>query len=142
MFPLSEKALKRERKKLFKFVKKKLEQLLRNFYKFQKLYPNASKEELYLRSLRVVDGVDSEDAEMILDILIEMEKRDHELTLNLREVANSMLLNGLPAELNDIVSANTASPFVYAGTGMPEPKLEETFTDYYQIVESIIPSDI
>lgn len=143
---LSEKELKRERKKLFKLVKGKLKQLLRNFYRFKKVFPNASKEELYLDALKYVGGIDETDAKSVLDLCIESAKRKNE-PINLRRVANTMLLLGLPPEYNSIVKQNTESRFVWdlglgSQTTKPKPKLEETFTSYSQIVESVIPSDV
>lgn len=139
---MSEKHLKRERKKIFKFVTKKTKELLSGYNWYKGLHPDASNDELYLAALLQVSGIPEEEAEIILSLLLELEKRDKSFTLNLQQVAISMIEAGMSPEAKFIVLQNTKSPFVWSGTGEPKPKLEETFTSYDEIVKSIIPSNL
>ena len=127
-----------KRKRIFNFIKEKLHNLLSGFYKCQAISPNSSKEELYLCAL-LSSGVDAEAAAIILETSSENAKK-HGESLNLRTVAQTLILFGMPAEYDSTVKQNTESAFVWGET--PRPKLEKTFTSYYEIIVDIIPDNI
>ncbi|MCY4554175.1 MAG: hypothetical protein OXC79_10920 [Candidatus Poribacteria bacterium] len=135
----SDKTIKRERKKIFKFVTERLKELLSGFHKCQKKFQNSPKEELYRCALMSVVGVDGETAAIVMEYSVKSAKQQCE-SLDLRIVANTLMFFAIPEELNPIIRQNTATVFVYGDA--PEPKLEETFTSYYEIVNSIIPPNI
>ncbi len=132
---LSKRTLKRQRKKIFKFVESKLNQLLSGYYQHKKLHPNASKDEIYLNALLSVDGMIQTEASKILEYALETAEK-HNQPLDLRGLAKCLIVFGMPAEYDAIVEKNTANPF------SNNAKFEETFTSYYQIVESIIPPNL
>lgn len=136
---ISDKLLKRERKKIFKFVTKKLQELLSGFHRCQKVFPTSSKEEVYGCALMYVDGMDTTTAAAVMELSVERAKRQCE-TLDLRIVANTLMFFAMPVEGDAIIKQNTATPFVWGDA--PKPKLEETFTSYYEIVNSVIPPNL
>lgn len=127
-----------KRKRIFNFVKNKLQNLLSSFYKCQAISPNSSKEELYLSAL-LSSGVDAEAAAIILETSSENAKKQGE-SLNLRRVAQTLIFFGMPAEYDSTVKQNTESAFVWGET--PKPKLENTFISYYEIIIETIPENI
>ena len=129
---------KLKRKRIFNFVKKKLQNLLSGFYKCQEISPNSSKEELYLCALKS-SGVDATTAAIILETSSESGKKQGK-SLDLRKVAQTLILFSMPAEYNSIVKQNTESAFVWGET--PKQKMEKTFISYYEIIVDIIPDNI
>ena len=128
-----------KRKRIYKFVKKKLDNLLSSYYRCKEISPYSSKEELYLCALMTFDNdMNAMVAGEILKESLETAERIG-TPFNLRVVAHTLVTFGMPMELDRIVKQNTKSRFV---VGEPEPKSEETFTSYYEIIHKIIPSDI
>lgn len=128
-----------KRRRVYKFVKKKLQNLLSSYYRCKEASPNSSKAELYLCALTSFDrDMDPVVAKEILHKSLETVERQGN-SLNLRVVAHTLIVFGMPMELDHIVKQNTKSPFVW---GESKPKLEDTFTTYYEIIHEIIPPNI
>lgn len=86
-----------------------------------------------------VDGVDTMAASIIMETSVEKAKQQCE-SLDLRIVAHALIFFGMPPEHDHIVKQNTKSAFLYGEVF--DPKLAETFTTYYEIVNSVIPPNI
>ena len=127
---------KRLRKRIFRIATGTAKACLLSFYAVSNEFPDVSNEELYKLVLKCRPGYTEEKINSIL----ETAGSERSEPLRFVDVVLAVVMEEMPWELDPIIGTPAKSRYTFEDG--PEPKLEEIFSTYYEIVASIIPLDI
>lgn len=127
---------KRLRKRIFRVATRTAKACLLSFYAVLNECPDVPNEESYKLALKCRPGYTEERINSVL----ETARSERSEPLRFVDVVLAVVTEEMPWEFDSIVGTPLKSRYTFEDG--PEPKLEETFITYYEIVASIIPLDI
>ena len=127
---------KRLRKRIFRVATGTAKACLLSFYAVSNEFPDVPNEKLYKLALKCRHGYTEEKISSIL----ETARSERNEPLRFVDIVLAVVTEEIPWEFDGIVGTPLKSRYTFEDG--PEPRLEETFSTYYEIIISIIPPDI